>query len=213
MWHENPDPCARTVTPTVRYTRNAPSERWLDASTRTTIDEIAGFTPDEDAMVISVHEAAHAVFFMAAGHAIDYITVYPPGSAQAGEHGKADTMPVDSRGEWPWLDFAILHAGGERAADRYLRESRLWTPERAWAIERSAVKDRAEAARAVQHVLGRAMTYGADRGEPGDYAWICDQTDQALSRYWPRVLDLGRYVFERRRVPGADAARVAGFAP
>lgn len=207
-WCPNTDHFAQHVAPTLRYTRNQPPRRW-DSLMGGDVDEIAALTPDQELQATAIRHAGFSVLYMAAGFRVDYILVHPVGSPAA-RGSKGYTMRAGGSGSW--LGRAVAAAGHERAVDRWLRESGLWTPDRAWAAERLSADARAQAAEAVQYGLGCEMTFNGG-GDEADYAWICDRADEALDARWPQVSALGQYVAEYSRVEGADAARIAGFDP
>jgi hypothetical protein len=206
-WHPNTDQYAQFKAPTLRYTRNPPPPQAAGAN-GVNVDAIAAFTAAEDRQVTSVHEAGHAVLYLAAGFEITYIEIHPAGSPQARDN-KATAMLVGGSG--PWLGFALAYAAGERAADRWLREAGLWTPLRGWALERLSAHDRLRTAETIRAGLGREATFLGRRDDPADYAWICDRADEALAEHWPRVTALGRHLTEHHRVTGEEAARIAGL--
>jgi hypothetical protein len=204
-WHRNTDHYARSVMLTVALTRNPVPAAWL-SPIPVSVDQIMALTPDQERRMVCTHEAAHAVVYMAYGHRIEYIAVHE----DQGEHGcKAEMIPAVAYGEW-W-EFALHTACGERASDRWLREAGLWTPERAWAVEREAGEDRARTAEYVDLGAHAEMTYGSAGREHTDYAVIGDQADAILDRFWPQVLRLAGHLFEHGAVDTVTAERVAGF--
>ena len=158
--------------------------------------------------MVATHESAHAVVYMAYGHRVESVNVYPSGEQTV--HGcKGSMVPMPGYGEWQ--EFALHSAAGERASDRWLREAGLWTPERAWACEREAGEDRARTAEYVQLGAHTAMTYGSAGREHTDYAVIGDQADVILDRVWSKVRDLAAYLFEHTTAGTDTLERVAGF--
>jgi hypothetical protein len=204
-WHRNTDHYARAIMPTIGLTRNPVPAAWL-TPTPVSVDQIMNLTPDQERWMVCTHESAHAVMYMAYGHRVEYIAVHEDQEA----HGcKAELVPAPGYGEW-W-EFALHTACGERASDRWLREAGLWTPERAWAVEREAGEDRARTAEYVELGAHREMTYGSAGREHTDYAVIGDQADVMLDRIWSKVSDLAAYLFEHSTADTAAMERVAGF--
>ncbi|MGW0647312.1 hypothetical protein ACWD4T_00655 [Streptomyces umbrinus] len=185
-----------------RYTRTPPP---LHEATST--DRVAAYTPQEQAMNTAVHEAAHAVLYMFAGHRTGGIVLHPPG--ERSHLGRAEVNYPQASG--PWLGFALTFAAGERAEDRWLRESGIWSADRAWVAECHAWRDRQQVAEVVQACHNRELTFHGAPDDWGDYAWITDRTDDALDAVWDRVLALALHLAEHRKASGEEAARIAGF--
>lgn len=203
-WFKNLDGYARQTMPTLALTRNRPPDGLRDAHLGVDVDAVADLAPEQEIDLTTTHEAAHAVVYMAAGHTLESITIHPVPS-----RGNKATV-VKNGGNGPWQEFAVCFAIGERAADRRLREMGLWTPTRAWAMERLAGDDRALTANVVAEVFGRDMTYGVS-DEPSDYSWICNRADEALDKRWRQIRALAQYLVAHPSVTGTEAARAAGF--
>ena len=204
-WHRNTDHYALTVMPAISLTRNPVPAVWL-AREPVSVDQIMSLTTDQERRMVCTHEAAHAVMYMAYGHRIESVIVYDDQDA----HGcKAEVIPAPAYGEWS--EFALYSACGERASDRWLREAGLWTPERAWAVEREAGRDREQTAEYVQFGAHTTMTYGSAGREHTDYAVIGDQADAMLDRLWSKVCDLAAHLFEHSTADADTLERVAGF--
>ncbi|MFF7764232.1 hypothetical protein [Streptomyces griseorubiginosus] len=205
-WFDNadaiaaPDDCAWA--PWVRHTRVPPPDRWQDT------DSVAAYTEDEQALNTGVHEAAHAVVYMAAGYQVEHIVLFAPDDLT--RLGRAAVRYAPASG--PWLDWAVTCAAGERAELRWMRETGRWSPERAWVAERLAWRDRSQVGAAYLDCHGRELTFHGDHDDWGDYAWVMDRTDEALDRVWDQVLALGCHLARHRRVTGGEAARIAGLA-
>jgi hypothetical protein len=207
-WYANPDERARVIAPAVR-TRHQPPGRWSKDSGDAEVYAIAAYTVKQEMQAAAIHEAGHAVVWMAAGHRIDYITV-PPRHTPVAPNVRA--LVQHQGGAGPWQGFAAAAAAGERATDRWLRETGLWTSDRAWAAERVADHDRVMAAGWVHGAVGTAMTFGASAAE-SDYTSICNTADNTLAAFWNRVTALGRHLAEHHFATGVEAARIAGFDP
>lgn len=202
-WFANPD---RLAAPDddqwarwVRYTRNPPPEEWVCT------DSVAGYTSEEQAMNSAVHEAAHAVVYMAAGYQVRHIALHDPGDHRHGGRAHVRYLPFSG----PWLDWAVTCAAGERAEVRWMQKSGRWTSDRAWVSERLAWKDRRQLGLAYRKCYGKDLTFYGNHDDPGDYAWVMDRTDEALNPLWSKILRLAHHVAEHRYVGGDEAAEIA----
>jgi hypothetical protein len=204
QWHLNHDTIgsAEPWALWCRWTRTAPP----DITGYTNTDQIANYTPDEKLFDSAVHEAAHAVLYLATGHRIRGITIHAAGDDSHGGQAQVDHAPFSGL----WLDFVTAAAAGERAQDRWLRESGLWTPGRAWVAERLAWDDRRQVAESTHTCLKQELSFGV-RDDWTDYAWIMDRADEALDPLWDRVLTLTHHIAEHRQVTGEEAARITGL--
>ncbi|MCD9144363.1 hypothetical protein [Streptomyces albireticuli] len=171
--------------------------------------ECLGF---EDAVLrraIAVHEAGHAVLCMAFGIPVVEICVREDLGKTSGEGGAAWVRTGDY---WDvsYMRYAAMCAAGERAQDRWMRETGLWTPQRAWAVERTAGSDRDVLAQALRTVCGTELRFGASR--PGvQYGTVQAVADSALSHLWDRLLCLAEALDDRGHLSGHAAARDAGL--
>ncbi|MFD0384657.1 hypothetical protein ACFQ2B_27760 [Streptomyces stramineus] len=147
------------------------------------------------------------MLYMAAGYQVNSITLDPAGDLRRYARAVVDYVPA----EGPWLGFVLKDAAGERAEVRWLRETGLWTPGRAWAAERHAWHDRRHVDEIMRSCHGRELTFHGDHGDWGDYAWVMDRTDEALGRVWGQVMALAHFVAARRQVTGEEAARLTGL--
>jgi hypothetical protein len=206
-WFANPDVLARPDEQSrcVQCTRTAPVYQ-LDKE-YTFLAEVAGYTVRDKVMNTVVHEAGHAVVYMAAGYHVASIVIPPPD--QPSRRGQAEIDYGEASG--PWLPVALKEVAGERGEDRWLRETGRWTQGRAWVAEHTAWRDR----NFVDHIMrtchGRELAFNGDLGDEGDYAWFTDRTDEALDPLWEQVLTLADYLTEHPYITGDEAARVASF--
>ncbi|MFB6884150.1 hypothetical protein ACFCY8_25310 [Streptomyces noursei] len=188
--------------PWVRYTRAPPPSYDWECT-----DAVAAYTPEEQLLNSAVHEAAHAVVFMARGYQIRHIALHEQGDRRHGGRAHVTYLPASG----PWVDWAVTCAAGERAEVRWMGESSRWSLERAWVAERLAWRDRSQIGAAYRDCYGKELTFHGDHDDSGDYAWVMDRTDEALVPVWDQVLTLAHHVADRRHVPGDQAARIAGF--
>jgi hypothetical protein len=207
-WFANPDALAALDdaewAPWVRYTRVPPPSYDWECT-----DAVAAYTPDEQTLNSAVHEAAHAVVYMAAGYQIGHIVLHEPGDHSHGGRAHVNYLPASG----PLLDWAVTCAAGERAEVRWMRETGLWSADRAWVAERLAWRDRSQIGAAYRDGYGEELAFRGDHDSYGDYAWFMDRTDEALDPVWDQVLTLAHHVVDRRHVAGDEAAKVAGIAP
>ncbi|MGW4784951.1 hypothetical protein [Streptomyces sp. NPDC004230] len=147
------------------------------------------------------HEAGHAVAALASGIGVDGVHLLAAGD-NVFHTVVSGVIPRES-------GYLMMLAAGERAADRWLRETGAWTPERAWTAERGAEGDREEAA-----------DYAARRGVPFDltsHPWdgwtqVCSWADGTLSHHWHRVTAVAEALLDGVSLHAADVARIAGLA-
>ncbi|MFD9078219.1 hypothetical protein [Streptomyces erythrochromogenes] len=206
LWHANDDALALDAAeaewaPWVRYTRTPPPATWTDT------ESASAYTPQERTLNSAVHEAAHAVLYMAEGYRIGGITLHAPDDD--GHTGQAEVEYLPASG--PWLGHVLAFAAGERAEVRWLWGTGRWTMARAWAAERLAWRDRSQVAHTLKTCHDRELTFNGDHQDWADYAWIMDRTDEALDPLWERILTLADHVAEHRHLSGQKAARIAGF--
>ncbi len=102
-----------------------------------TVGELLGLDPYQLDAYYTVHEAGHTVLARAAGGLISEVAL----THRPDEAGHVIwANPTDGTGSWD--DVAAVHAAGEQAATRWLRENGLHTPVRAWASELGSLGDR-----------------------------------------------------------------------
>jgi hypothetical protein len=199
-WHLNDDTIGSTEpwAPWCRRTRNAP----LEITGNATTESIANYAPAEKLASTAMHEAAHVVLYLATGHGIREIVI--------DASSDADSWISYEPYSGGWLDFAVSAAAGERAQDRWLRETGLWTPGRAWVAERYSWRDRRLVSVVVSQAHNEELTFGLVN-HWSDYAWIGDRAAEALDPVWDQVLTLARHLANHRHITGEQAARVAGL--
>lgn len=150
----------------------------------------------------AIHEAGHVVASLRAGLGVDGVHL---GSSAEGHMFHA----VHSGSITRWDGYMAMLAAGERAADRWLRETGQWTPERAWSVERGARSDRA-----------RAIEFAADTDRTFDFlahpwdGWtlVCSWADGGLGAHWNRVMAVANTLLEEGSLDAAAVAQVTGLA-
>lgn len=149
------------------------------------------------------HEAGHAVAGLACGLGIDGVFL-----SSAPDNPQFMFHTVWS-GSATWESYATYLAAGERSADRWLRETGQWTPERAWSVERGARSDRNRAVE-VAAEIGRTLRIEAHPWN--GWTQVCSWADRALNAHWDRVAAVARALSESGSLSATDVARVTGLA-
>lgn len=194
-WHDNRDGY-RT-----RWAPPAPSD--LDAHRN--FRDFLELTESQELECTAVHEAAHAVLFHLAGATVEHVGIRMRREA-TGHPARVGVTEVDYNLTLGSLFPAL--AAGERAEDRLLHEQRLWSPRRAWAVERLASGDRARIERTLLECTGRSMTYGTAPSSCCDYQNLHRATDAALTSAWSAVRTVADALVEHRHLPGLRLARI-----
>ena len=147
------------------------------------------FTLDQADYMSAIHEAGHAVVGLLGQYHIHSAELFYEDfpTAVGGTVTACRDLDADEDGH----AFAAFGGAGERAANKWLHEAHLWTPQRAVTVELCAWKDRALLLESNPHV-----GFG-DRAD--DYRAIHDIADQVINRGWSRIKAV------------ADAARKAGL--
>lgn len=143
----------------------------------------------------AIHEAGHAVAVLTGRghlHSAQIVT----GQATTEEGGVTRACHMNDGHA-----YAIFSAAGERAADRWLRESGLWTPERAVANEVAAHGDRRSFLAINPHV-----GFG---DKEVDYRHVHDLADQALDTHWTAITAVADVLAARLYLTGDEIADLA----
>ncbi|SPE51870.1 hypothetical protein SNS2_1544 [Streptomyces netropsis] len=203
-WHLNTDQPV--------YTRQPEPRAWVHREV-TSGFQLLAFSDTTLRHSIAVHEAAHAVLDFAFGIPVVEICVCDDLGAGADGEGGGAAGWVRNGGQWrvPDVHYFAMCAAGERAQDRWLRETGLWTPERAWVEERAADSDRQQVAHALRHSRNKELTFGRTAAGAMDYATVQAAADAALAPLWDRVLRLAAAVDDHGHLTGRQAARHAGM--
>jgi hypothetical protein len=197
VWHEDTDANGAP------YPTRHPVPDWADNSD----DLLAALTDEQRDHMRAMHEAAHAVVALAVGGYVHYAWIRRTadlratadrltGGVQVGAHVSVCNVP-DGR------DFAVLMGAGERAEDRWLRETGLWTPVLAAGVEFGAYSDR-------RAVLDLNPSLGFEGG-PSDFLIVHELADAAVSQHWGRVTAVSSVLAERLLLTGDEAADLAGL--
>jgi hypothetical protein len=174
------------------------------------------FDRGTERQAVAVHEAGHAAVALQFGLHLPSVTLIDPIELRACGHLKEIEGALDN----VLLDGATIGemmtvlAAGERAEDRWLRETGLWTVTRAFFAERSAFADR-DVARVHLAGYGQGLRFGASSvGAPDAADWwrASGLADAALHGIWDKVLLLANRIAEAGALSGDDAAAVCGMA-
>lgn len=162
---------------------------------------------------IAVHEAGHAALALHLG--IRFTSVSVADDLGHGPDTPSASGSVECTGDLtaPPCDVMLFAAAGERAADRWLRDTELWTPARAWVVEILADADRAVIDDVVRLLHPGGLTCGVSDDPSRDLAAIHDQADALLDRLWEQVGRVADALNERGRLTEEQAAEAAGLSP
>ncbi|WP_043463876.1 hypothetical protein [Kitasatospora sp. MBT66] len=164
--------------------------------------------PAVDLVGAAVHEAGHAVAALLLGiHVVDVEL-----TSQAVELNCAPVVAVNGctsvTYEVPESAYLTMLAAGERAHQRWLINQGLWSPERAWAVERGARDDQSKAVGVLKGRFPEPAFIG-----PALLFWqFRPAADALLQANWDRVASLGRGLAHRIHLSGNEAAELTGLA-
>jgi hypothetical protein len=152
----------------------------------------------------AVHEAAHAVAVLACGGHLHSARMTITAELRPGEPSDEGTVGGQVLGcNVPdGRALAVFTGAGERAEDRWLRESGLWTPTRAAGVELGAYSDRRALLLDNPHI-------GFGTGQ--DYVSVHDLADHFLGEHWSLVLAVADALAFRLRLDGEEVAFLAGL--
>lgn len=103
--------------------------------------------------------------------------------------------------------YLTMLAAGEQAHQRWLLESGLHTPARAWAVERGALDDRTKAI----DVLRTYHPGLEDNGYRQAFWQYRPDAQVLLDDHWRRVLDIAEPLADRGHLSGDEASDRAGL--
>lgn len=152
-----------------------------------------GLTAKQSRMSTAAHELGHAVVWLAGGLHVRYLGV------GIGPGGQAACEAITQTPQECMARITGVVAG-ERAQDRWLRETGLWTTSLAAVAELGAAHD-------------RAYVFAADpHPRPGfgdsdvDYSVLHDLADEALDAVWPKVMAALPVLTRAGRMTGDELA-------
>ncbi|MFD8516586.1 hypothetical protein ACFV27_37280 [Streptomyces antimycoticus] len=150
-----------------------------------------GLSEADSRAIAAVHELGHAVVWMAGGfHVVDL---------GVGEHFSGHAEVASASRDATTAMFTGLVAG-ERAVDRWLRETTLWTPSLAAMAELTAAHDRV----AVFEMEPSPRPSFGDG--PVDYGVLHDLADEALDTQWVRIMAALPVLIRAGRMTGDQLA-------
>jgi hypothetical protein len=145
----------------------------------------------------AIHEAGHAVTVLTA-HAHLHSAEIVKGVATTERGGVTKACHLaDGHG------YAIYSAAGERAADRWLHEAGLWTPQRALAVEVGAHGDR--------HSFLAINPHVGFGNKEVDYRVVHDLADQTLDTHWAAVTAVADALHQHQNLTGDAIAALTGL--
>ncbi|MGA5818832.1 hypothetical protein ACPC54_13365 [Kitasatospora sp. NPDC094028] len=176
-----------------------------------TVSEALDLPEDELRRAIAMHEAGHATVMLHFGLPFKSVAIRDDLGLDPDRPGNAGEVACES---WsaPLCDGLAMLAAGERAQDRWLRESGRWSVARGWLTELGAIGDRREVYRAVREAFGVGVTFNTGDDPCRDLSALHDHADALLNTLWGQVGRLADVLDRRGRLTEAQAAEAAGFA-
>lgn len=160
-------------------------------------DRILGLTDKQSRTSRAAHELGHAVVWLTGGLHLRYLGV------GIGLGGQAVCESVTRTPE-EQMNRIVGVVAGERAQDRWLRESGLWTPSLGALAELGAAHD-------------RAYVFACDpKPRPGfgdgdvDYSVLHDLADRALDAVWSKITKALPILVRRGQMAGDELADCVG---
>ncbi|MFI2081466.1 hypothetical protein ACH43Y_14100 [Streptomyces rubiginosohelvolus] len=164
-----------------------------------------GLTHQQRDHLRAIHETAHAISALATGAHVHY--------AQITTTSLLANTPLTAVGTRTGAAYicntrdgqsvAAYLGAGERAEDRWLRQTNLWTPLLAAGIELGAYSDRQTLLAANPHIR-----FGIDRN---DYAVVHDLADQIIATHWDAITKVAGVLKARLHLTGDEIADLAGL--
>ncbi|MFF7780426.1 hypothetical protein ACFZCG_39190 [Streptomyces tanashiensis] len=167
---------------------------------------VLGLPLETDRLGAAVHEAGHLVAALVGGiHVIDVgltseEALFPCGPIH-GVSGVTQTGPMAVHPD----RYLTMLAAGELAHQRWLRDSGLFTPAKAWAVERGAVDDMGKAV----GVLREYFPGIPDDGYRQRFWQYRPAAETLLATHWGRVLNVAGSLGSRGHLGGDEAAALA----
>lgn len=185
------------------YPMRHPVPDWADNSD----DLLAALTDEQRDLMRAVHESAHAVATLAASGYVHRAQIRTTPDLRTTADRLTGGLQVGGR-VWSCnisdgRDFVTVMAAGERAEDRWLRETGLWSSDIAAGVEYGAYTDRRE-------VLSLNPGLGFEGGY-SDFLIVHELADRFVSEHWDAVTAVARVLAERLHLVGDEIARLAGL--
>ncbi|MDX3549528.1 hypothetical protein PV724_44445 [Streptomyces europaeiscabiei] len=161
-------------------------------------DEALGLTAEQSRTSTAVHELGHALVWLASGLHVQYLGV------GIGPGGQAACTAV-TKTQQELMGRVTGVVAGERAQDRWLRETGLWTPDLAAMAELGAAHDRA-------YVFACGPEPRPGFGDSDvDYSVLHDLADEALDALWGKVMTALPILTRVGRMTGDELADHVGM--
>lgn len=165
---------------------------------------LSALTDEQQDAMRAVHEAAHAVAILAAGGYVHQVWI----------RRTADLRATDAEGSQiggnaagcnvsDGLDFVTVMGAGERAEDRWLRETDRWTPVLALGVEFGAYTDR-------RAILDLNPGLGFCGGS-GDFQVVHEVADRFVDEHWERITAVACALSSRLSLTGEEVAVLASL--
>lgn len=161
--------------------------------------DLMELTAEQALAARAAHELGHALPWLAAGLDVPRVSLVPQG--RLGGHTVVRRTGVSDEARL----MALGTAAGERAEDRWLRVTGLWTSDRAAVVELTAVQDRAQL---LECTVPRP-TFGT--GGALDFADLHDMADQALDQVWAQLTTALPVLVRRGVMSGEELAACTGL--
>ncbi|MFB7948956.1 hypothetical protein ACFC6L_29035 [Kitasatospora phosalacinea] len=154
--------------------------------------------------MVAAHELGHALVWLAGGLHVPGLSTHADGQFGGHTTVKATGAPDECRTQ------VLGVVAGELAQDRWLRESGLWSEDRAALVETTAVRDRWIA---LDRITPRPHFGGSGPGS--DYTLIQAMAAQHLEHIWPLMATALPLLLRERVLTGRELADHLGlpFAP
>ncbi|MFI9344911.1 hypothetical protein ACIG0D_27150 [Streptomyces sp. NPDC052773] len=161
-------------------------------------DEALGLTGEQSRASTAVHELGHAMVWLASGLHVQYLGV------GIGPGGQAACKAVTKTPQELMARVTGVVAG-ERAQDRWLRETGLWTSDLAAMAELGAAHDRAYV-----FACGPEPQPGFGDGQV-DYSVLHDLADVALDAIWGKLMTALPILTRVGKMTGDELANHVGL--
>ncbi|MFF5039907.1 MULTISPECIES: hypothetical protein [Streptomyces] len=171
-------------------------------------NHVLGLALETDRQGAAVHEAGHVVAAFVTGiHVADVVLTTEQTQNPCGSVSGVSGVTGIGRIAVPVDDYLTMLAAGEAAHQRWLRDSGLHTPARAWAVEVSALDD---VAKAVNQLRERVPGYDAT-GYRQLFWRYRPVAEELVDAHWERVLAVAGGLAAPGRLTGEQASDLAGL--
>jgi hypothetical protein len=193
VWHDD-----ATVNG-LRYPTRNPVPAWACNSD----DLLRTLTDEQRDRMRAIHEAGHAVAVLATGGYVHHAWIHTTRELQTASGQQHVTGRTEACGVSNGRDFVTTMAAGERAEERWLHDTGLWTSDIAVGVEYGAYSDRLEILR-----LNPGLGF---QGGAGDFLIVHQLADQFLAEHWNAVTTVAAVLAQRLHLTGAEIAEFSGL--